>query len=249
MRAAPLLQHPVRQGGKAFSQLRLDLRVDIGHDHAGPCGPLGDDFAPGIDHHAVAVGLAAVRVPSPLGRREHPGEVLDGAGAEQRLPVRSGISGDLIFEGRSMRVAASRAAVLGVKASSVSADIPDLFHGNLQLGIEIRAEDQTDDFLRFIAQSPVTRALDGITESIRATGAGRLALQLDIPISNPAGLKVAGSYQIVDNELRADSDAPFSHVNGQIEFTESGVTARTLTAQLLGGPATISVANRADGTI
>ncbi|HLQ03053.1 MAG TPA: YhdP family protein [Burkholderiales bacterium] len=164
-------------------------------------------------------------------------------------PRASGISGDLIFEGRSMRVAASRAAVLGVKASSVSADIPDLFHGNLQLGIEIRAEDQTDDFLRFIAQSPVTRALDGITESIRATGAGRLALQLDIPISNPAGFKVAGSYQIVDNEIRADSDAPFSHVNGQIEFTESGVTARTLTAQFLGGPATISVATRADGTI
>ncbi|HEX4798713.1 MAG TPA: YhdP family protein [Burkholderiales bacterium] len=165
-------------------------------------------------------------------------------------PRASGISGDLIFEGRSMRVAASRAAVLGVQASNVSADIPDLFHGNVQLGIEIRAEDQTDDFLRFIAQSPVTRALDGITESTRATGAGRLALQLDIPIPNTAGFKVAGSYQIVDNEFRADSDAPpFSHVNGQIEFTESGVTARTLTAQFLGGPATISVATRADGTI
>jgi len=39
--------------------------IDVGHDHAGPGGPLGDDLAPGIDHHAVAVSLPAVRVLSP----------------------------------------------------------------------------------------------------------------------------------------------------------------------------------------
>src|SRR5206468_2542313 len=36
---------------------------------------------------------------------------------------------------------------------------------------------------------------------------------------------------------------------GQIEFTEAGVAAHTLTAQLLGGPATLSVATRPDGAI
>jgi uncharacterized protein (TIGR02099 family) len=165
-------------------------------------------------------------------------------------PQASGVSGDLIFEGRSMRVAASKAAVLNAQASSVRASIPDLFREDVHLELEIRAEDQTDDFLRFIAQSPVARTLDGVTESMRATGAGRLALQLDIPLRNPQGCKLAGGYQIVNNEIRADSDAPpFSQVNGQLEFTESGISARTLTAQFLGGPATISVATHPDGTV
>src|SRR5882672_7810100 len=165
-------------------------------------------------------------------------------------PRASGLSGDLIFEGKSMRIIASKGAVLDVRASSVRASIPDLFHGDVRVGLEFRAEDKTSDFLRFIAESPVTKALDGMTESMSAAGAGRLALRLDIPIRNPETFKLAGEFQLIDNEIRTDSDAPpFSHLNGRLEFTESGITARALSARFLGGPATISVATRADGTI
>jgi uncharacterized protein (TIGR02099 family) len=164
-------------------------------------------------------------------------------------PPASGISGDLVFEGKSMRVAASKASVLDVQASSVRASIPDLFH-DPHVEVEVRAEDQTDDFLRFIAQSPVTRALDGVTDGMRAAGKGRLALRLDIPIRDPETFKLAGEYLLVDNEVRTDPDLPsFSHVNGRFEFTESAVTARALSAQFLGGPTRISVATRADGMI
>src|SRR6266436_1019164 len=165
-------------------------------------------------------------------------------------PRASGLSGDLIFEGKSMRIIASKGAVLDVRASSVRASIPDLFHGDVRVGLEFRAEDKTSDFLRFIAESPVTKALDGMTESMIAAGAGRLALKLDIPIRNPETFKLAGEYQLLDNEIKTDSDAPpFSQLNGRLEFTESGITARTLSAKFLGGPATIPVATRADGTI
>ena len=165
-------------------------------------------------------------------------------------PRASGLSGDLIFEGKSMRIVASKGAVLGVRASSVRANIPDLFHGDVRVGVEVRAEDKTSDFLRFIAESPVTKALDGMTESMRAAGAGRLTLQLDIPIRNPEAFKLVGEYQLVDNEIKTDSDAPpFSNLNGRLEFTESGISARALSAKFLGGPATIAVATRADGTI
>src|SRR5256885_656579 len=74
---------------EAAAYLRLKRRVDAGHDHAGPGGALGDDLAPGIDHHAVPVRAPAVRVLASLGRGEHPREVLDRAGAQQRLPMRA----------------------------------------------------------------------------------------------------------------------------------------------------------------
>jgi len=82
----------------------------------------------------------------------------------------------------------------------------------------------------------VTRYLDGATEGISAKGLGRLALQLDIPIGKPDAFKMTGEYQLVDNEIAPDADAPpFSSLNGQIQFTESSIAVRNLTARLLEG--------------
>src|SRR5262249_33341429 len=150
------------------------------------------------------------------------------------------LSGDLVFEGLGMRIAASRGSILGVQANTIRASIPDLYHADPHVMVEFRAEDRTADFLQFIAQSPVTKYLDGATETMEAQGAGRLALQVDVPMGKPEAFKVKGDYQLVDNEIKADTDAPpFSHVNGEIQFTESSIAVRSLTSQLLGGPATL----------
>jgi uncharacterized protein (TIGR02099 family) len=165
-------------------------------------------------------------------------------------PQASGLSGDLVFDGKSMRVAATKAGILGVKSRNVRATIPDLFHGNEHVQLDLQAEGPTSDFLGFISQSPVTGYLDRFTEGIQASGAGRLALQLDLPLRRRDLAKLAGDYQFLGNQLRLDAETPpFSQVNGRIEFTGTGVTARALTAQLLGGPATVSVTTRSDGTI
>src|SRR5947208_2552178 len=63
-------------------------------------------------------------------------------------PQASGLSGDLIFEGKGRRIVAWKGAVLDVQASSVRASIPDLFHGTVPTGVEVHAEDKTSDFLR-----------------------------------------------------------------------------------------------------
>jgi len=92
-------------------------------------------------------------------------------GDRRRLPLlpglaqASGLSGDLIFEGKSMRIIASKGAVLDVRNKQRARDHSDLFHGDVRVGVEVRAEDKTSDFLRFIAASPVTKALDGMTEA------------------------------------------------------------------------------------
>ena len=165
-------------------------------------------------------------------------------------PQAGDLSGDLVFDGKSMRIAATKASILGVRSGNVRVAIPDLFHGDEHVELNLRAEGQTGDFLRFVSQSPVTGYLDGFTEGIQASGAGRLALQFDLPIRRASQVKVSGEYQFAGNQLRLDAETPpFSQVNGQIEFTGSGLTARALSAQFLGGATTISVATRSDGTI
>ncbi|MGB7543902.1 MAG: YhdP family protein [Burkholderiales bacterium] len=165
-------------------------------------------------------------------------------------PQADEMSGDLIFEGQGMRIAASKASVLGVRVNNVRAGIPDLFHDAAQLHLEIRAEDQTAAFLGFIDGSPIARLLDGSTEGVRATGGGQLQFALDLPIGRPERIKVAGSYQFNNDQIRFDADSPpLAQVNGRLEFTESGVTARSVSARFLGGPAAISLVARVDGTI
>jgi len=68
-------------------------------------------------------------------------------------PQATGLSGDLIFEGKGMRIVASKGSIAGVQTSGVRAGIPDMYHGNSHVLVELRAEDQTTDFLQFVAQS------------------------------------------------------------------------------------------------
>jgi uncharacterized protein (TIGR02099 family) len=159
------------------------------------------------------------------------------------------LSGDLIFEGKGMRIVAREAGILDVGARSVNVSIPDLYHGEEHVQVSVRAEDETGDFLKFVAASPVKQLLNGATDNIRAEGRGRLALDLDIPLRHLDQVKVAGNFGFLGGQVWVDELPPLSRVNGNIEFTDAGVKAHTVSAQFLGGPATISVATRTDGTL
>ena len=167
-------------------------------------------------------------------------------------PGLTGVSGELVFEGRQMRIFAPKGAVLGVRIVNVKATIADLFNRNEVLNVDGQAEGPISDFLRFVDSSPVTRFIDGYTSGMRATGNGRLQLKLELPIRRLPQAKVAGSLQLTGNQIAIDPDFPalsFAQVNGRLDFTESGISARSLASQFLGGPAVISVATLADGTV
>jgi len=74
----------------------------------------------------------------------------------------------------------------------------------------------------------VTKFIDGATEGMEAREWGALPCS-STSHRKPEAFKLTGSYQLVDNEIKADADAPpFSHVNGEIQFTESGIAVRSL---------------------
>ena len=82
LEAATVIQR--RHASARHGNLR---RIDLGEDHARLGAAFGDDPAPRIDHQRMAEGVAPVLVPTALGGREHEAAVLDGAGAQQCLPV------------------------------------------------------------------------------------------------------------------------------------------------------------------
>lgn len=165
-------------------------------------------------------------------------------------PRASGIAGDLVFEGKSMRINAQRASVLGARLANVRAVIPDLFHNSEVVSIDGQAEGPTQEFLRFIDASPLASLLDGATGDMRATGNGRLHLKLDIPLRKLESTRVSGSYLVQNNQIALGADVPpVTQANGRLDFSETAIAARGVTGQFLGGPIAISAQTRGDGAI
>ena len=165
-------------------------------------------------------------------------------------PRIAGIAGDLLFEGKSMKINAQRATVLGARLNNVRAVIPDLFHHSEILTVDGQAEAPTQEFLRFIDASPLAKLLDGATEDMRATGGGRLQLKLDIPLRKLDTTRVSGGYLFQNNQITLDPDVPpIAQASGRLDFTEGSISGRGLTGQFLGGPVSMAVQTRGDGSI
>ena len=167
-----------------------------------------------------------------------------------RWPRVENMEGDLQFRGTQLGFLARKATIYGARLSNVHGDIPDLTAKPDVLTLSGEAEGATSDFLEFIAKSPVTDMIDHFTAGVQAQGNGRLALSLVLPLGAPSGNKLAGSYQLINNNIVFDRDLPpLEQANGRIEFTEAAVRVPGVTGVFLGGPITITGATQRDASV
>ena len=88
-------RRPCCSDGTVFRAVSTLRGIDLGEEHAGLDAALGKNLAPGGDDQRMAVGLALVLVHAALRRGEDEAAGLDGAGAQQRVPMRlAGLSGE-----------------------------------------------------------------------------------------------------------------------------------------------------------
>lgn len=160
-------------------------------------------------------------------------------------PVIEDVTVDLLFRGKSMDVFAHSGHTYGMKIGKVHARIPDLFHMDEQLLLDGEAQGPTADMLRFIAQSPVNGMIDGFTDEMGASGNGKFSLKLNIPLRRVDEMSVAGAYVFRHNKIGLGAGMPeLDQVNGELQFTGSSVLVPGISAQFLGGPASITASTR-----
>ncbi|MBU1424236.1 MAG: TIGR02099 family protein [Gammaproteobacteria bacterium] len=148
----------------------------------------------------------------------------------------------LLIEGKKLEIKAVTATTTGAHLQNVKVSIPDLLVGNPLLQVRGEAADSTQRCLDYILKSPVNGYLNGFTEGIKASGDGKLKLQLDIPLKGDEPVKVRGDYHFVNNEIDIGENVPLlRNVNGVLLFTESSVNAGDINAQILGGAAHLMV--------
>ncbi len=168
----------------------------------------------------------------------------------QRWPRVNGITGELRFEGQRLQVTASRAAILAARVSGVRVQIADYYHGDPVVHVEGNVDGPVPEFLRYIEASPVSELIGGVTRGMSAGGPGRLQLTVDVPVRRLTQVKVAGAFQFAGGSFTFDPALPpLAQLNGRLDFTEEGLSARGLTAQFMGGPASFSIATRPERSV
>jgi uncharacterized protein (TIGR02099 family) len=95
--------------------------------------------------------------------------------------------------------------------------------------------------VHFVVASPLDARMGHFTEGIVATGNGRLALKLDLPLGNPEANTIAGEFTFGNVHLQFPGMPSLAQLDGKVAFTEGGLQARDLAAQIFGSPVTISL--------
>ena len=150
------------------------------------------------------------------------------------------------IEGTRLTVDAARGRVHGVDIGRTRVEIADLAPDHPLLRIGGEASGPLAGFLRYVNGSPVAARTGTITSAVEASGDGRLALKIELPLGRPDDIRFAGESTLSDAQLRFAGVPALAKVNGKLSFSERDVRARDVAAEVLGGPAKLAFAG-ADG--
>ncbi|HEY1148739.1 MAG TPA: YhdP family protein [Pseudoduganella sp.] len=165
-------------------------------------------------------------------------------------PLAEKIKGTFAFDRARMEIRAESARTLGVNLANVKAVIPDLTIHESSLEIDGSAAGPLNDFLKYVAASPVLEYIGHFTEESTGTGPAKLALKLDMPLNHMLDTKVLGTLTLQGNDVTLWRDMPTVQLTtGKIEFNERGVNLNGLNGTLLGGALQVSGGSQKDGSI
>lgn len=159
-------------------------------------------------------------------------------------------SAEFSIQGREISIQAAAATTLGNRLQNVRVEIPDMMADDPVMTIHGEAQAENRRALEYVQKSPIRGYLNGFTDSIKATGQGKLGLNLYYPFRADLPVKISGNYHFTDSEVEIDPQLPtLRRVNGDLQFTEYGASTKNIEAQVLGGPAKLLMDSKQDGSM
>ena len=163
-------------------------------------------------------------------------------------PALDRLDGTLHFKGPGLLIESRGGNIFGVRAAPIRVEIPDLKEGIMT--IEGTANGPSADFLRFIAESPLSARLRGFTEPLRPEGNGALDLKLVMPLHELSKTEVNGEYRFAGNRVRLNgiaSGPALEAAEGSLSFTGEALETLSIRGRLLGGECAIKGKTSAGG--
>ena len=164
-------------------------------------------------------------------------------------PIMDDVAADVRIDGARVQISAQQGRTYGISLGPTKVDIPDVRAAAPLLRVDGTAAGPSNDFLRYLASSPLDRALDHPGEGVDISGTGKLTLKMELPLGKPAGNRIDGEYLFDNGRVQVAGGAPpLEQLNGKLGFSEREVHSAALTGELVGGPARFVVATT-DGKV
>lgn len=165
-------------------------------------------------------------------------------------PLAEQIDGSIVFDRARMEIKGDSLRTMGVALSNVTAVIPDLTAHELMLDIDGAGNGPMQEYLRYLAASPVLEWIGNFTEDTRASGNARLGLKLHMPLDHLPDTKVQGGLQLLSTDVTLFPELPpLTGAIGRIEFNEHGFNLAGVGGNFLGAPLAVSGGTQRDGAI
>ena len=153
------------------------------------------------------------------------------------------IDADLYFTGTGMLITSAQGKIRNLDVGRVVVAIEDFKapEGAL-ITVNGRIAGELQESLDVLADSRVPRFVSLIPSGLRASGNGVLTLDLRIPARTPKTTVIAGHYRFLNSSVAFPfRDIHVDRIQGSMEFSESGLRAGKLSAQMLGDDAVLEV--------
>jgi uncharacterized protein (TIGR02099 family) len=159
------------------------------------------------------------------------------------------VNGTFRFENRNMQIRAREATIFASRATSLTAEVDDLAAKPPVVTIVGDIDASGQDTVRFLRESPLVKGPGAFTRAVAIDGPGRLHLQLAYPLWGTDPARVNGDYTFAGATASVARTLAMRDVNGQLSFTQRGVSAPAITGTLFGRPATLAMATQPDGQV
>ncbi len=158
------------------------------------------------------------------------------------------ITAEVKFIGRSMSIDAVSARTLDSSLRNVNVEVEDFFAKDRAVRVVGEAQGLGSDGIRYVLESPLNETLGDFFSLIKIDKKVDVFLDMRVPI-NKLGqhTRIDGGVEFEGNTfVYGDDSVDVSRLHGLIGFSEDGIVAHALTAQVMGQPATIDIESQID---
>jgi uncharacterized protein (TIGR02099 family) len=150
------------------------------------------------------------------------------------------IETEILFHGRRFEANAAAAKSLSSDILQTKVVIPNLTAKPVVLTVNGTAQGPVADVLRYVTESPLHDKLGTYLDSVAAGGQSRMQLSLKLPLAKlPA--TVNGTLRFDDSSLSfRDQGLTITHIDGDLKFSDRGLAADGIHAELFGQAVTIA---------
>ena len=156
------------------------------------------------------------------------------------------IETEILFHGRRFEAHATAAKSLDSEITRALVTVPDMTAHPAVLTVDGKAQGPTHDAVRYVTESPLSHSLGVYLNDVSAGGDSRLQLSLKLPLAKRPP-RIKGTLQISDGSLLFNAaKIDLTHINGSLDFSERGLAADKIQADLLGQAVSVSAKTTTD---